>query len=174
MFPLICPIPAHTIQQIHKPPIHRLRHAGGHTIKRCTRTDTRHQRHARTLYSSAQPPHYNKVYEGAGVRPVMDSCQTVQHSTDHASPAGSAPTVCGSLASSAPGAPAEGSASPPAHGQPGGVSMLLTPGGLRSGTGQQSGRTLHTAGQSSSMGAAGGRNHWRLAAASLFGLSPDS
>lgn len=30
------------------------------------------------------------------------------------------------------------------------------------------------AGQSSGNGAAGGRNHWRLAAASLFGLSPDS
>lgn len=45
-FPLICPIPAHTIQQTHKPPIHRLRHAGGHTVKRCTSTDTRHYRHA--------------------------------------------------------------------------------------------------------------------------------
>lgn len=29
----------------------------------------------------------------------MDSCQTVQHITDHASPAGSAPNVCGSLVS---------------------------------------------------------------------------
>lgn len=89
-FPLICPIPAHTIQQIHKPPIHRLRHAGGHTIKRCTRTDTRHQRHARTLYSSAQPPHYNKVYKGTRVRPVIDPCPAGQHSTDHASSNGSA------------------------------------------------------------------------------------
>lgn len=34
-----------------------------------------------------------------------------------------------------PGAPAEGSASPPVQGQPGGVSMLPTPGGWRSGTG---------------------------------------
>lgn len=42
-----------------------------------------------------------------------------------------------------------------------------------SGQGGRSG-TLHPAGQSSSRGTAGGRNHWRLAAASLFGLSPDS
>lgn len=39
--------------------------------------------------------YYNKVYK------------RVQHTADHASPAGSAPTVCGSLASAAPGAPAE-------------------------------------------------------------------
>lgn len=44
----------------------------------------------------------------------------VQHTANHASPAGSAPTVCGSLASAAPGAPAEGSAPPPVPGQPGG------------------------------------------------------
>lgn len=54
--------------------------------------------------------YYNKVYKRA----------------DHASPAGSAPTVCRSLASAAPGVPAEGSAPPPVQGQPG---------GLRSGTG---------------------------------------
>nr|DAM27971.1 MAG TPA: hypothetical protein [Caudoviricetes sp.] len=33
----------------------------------------------------------------------MDPCRTVQHTADHTSPAGSAPTVCGSLASAAPG-----------------------------------------------------------------------
>lgn len=43
----------------------------------------------RTLYRAEQPPHYNKVYKGAAVRPpVMDPCQTAQHITDHASPAG--------------------------------------------------------------------------------------
>lgn len=46
-FPFICPIPAHTIQQSHKPLMHHLRHAGGHTIKRSTPTDTRYYRHAR-------------------------------------------------------------------------------------------------------------------------------
>lgn len=49
--------------------------------------------------------YYNKVYKSAP--PVMDLCQTVQHIADHASPAGSAPTVCGSLASATPGAPAK-------------------------------------------------------------------
>lgn len=98
---------------------------------------------------------------------VMDPCQTVQHIADHASPAGSAPTVCGSLASAAPGAPAEGSVSPPVPDQTGGVSMLPTPGGLRPGT-------LHPAGQSNGRGAAGGAEPLAATAAALFGLSPDS
>lgn len=87
----------------------------------------------------------------------MDPCQTVQHIADHASGGWSAPTVCGSLASAAPGAPAEESASPPAQGQPGGVSMLSTPGGAvqRQGHG-------------------GGAEPLAALAASLFGLSPDS
>ena len=42
----------------------------------------------RTPYRAAQPPYYNKVYKGAGVRPVIDPCQTVQQIADHASPAG--------------------------------------------------------------------------------------
>lgn len=88
-----------------------------------------------TLHSLAQPPIIIRYIRVRRCAPVMDPRQAVQHNTDHASPAGSSPTVCGSLASSAPDAPAEGSTSPPAHGQPGGVSMLLTPGGLRSGTG---------------------------------------
>lgn len=99
----------------------------------------------RTLHRPAQPPYYNKVYKDAGTPPVMDPCQTVQQIADHASPAA--------------------------------VSMLSTPGGLRSGTGQQSERTgWHPplAGQSSSMGAAGGAEPLAACAASLFGLSPDS
>lgn len=93
----------------------------------------------------------------------MDLCQTVQHIADHASPAGSAPTVCGSLASAAPGASAEESASPPVQGQPG---------GLQSGTGQPG--TLRPAGQSSGRGTAGGAEPLTATAVSLFGLSPDS
>lgn len=80
--------------------------------------------------------YYNKVYKERS--PVMDPCQTVQHTADHSSPAGSAPTACGSLANATLGAPAEGSVSPPAQGQPGGVSILPKPDGLQSGTGQQS------------------------------------
>ena len=83
----------------------------------------------------------------------MAPCQTAQHIADHASPAGSAPTVCESLASAAPGVPANGSAFPLVHGQPG---------------------TLYPAGQSSGRGAAGGAEPLTAAAVSLFGLSPDS
>ena len=88
----------------------------------------------------------------------MDPCQTVRQITDHASAAGSATVVCGSLASAAPGVPAEGSASQPVQGQPYSVSMLPTSGGLQSGT-------LHPA---------GGAELLAALAAALFGLSPDS
>lgn len=120
-FPLIRPIPAHTIQQPHKPPIHRLRHVGWHTVKRRTSSDTRYHRHAGHCTSQrSRPIIIRYIRGGSGAPPVMDLCQTVQHTADHANPAASAPTVCGSLASSAPDAPAEGSASPPVQGQPGG------------------------------------------------------
>ena len=111
------------------------------------------------------------------MRPAANPCQTVQHIADHANPAGSAPTVCGSLASAAPGAPAEGATSPPAQGQPGGVSMLPTLGGWRSGTGSAvkaahppPGRAVQRQGG----GAAGGAEPLAASAAYLFGLSPDS
>lgn len=93
----------------------------------------------------------------------MDPCQTVQQNVGHTSPAGSAPAACGSLASAAPGAPAEGSASPPAQGQPG---------GLRSGTGSAvrahppPGGTVQQQGR--------GAELLTATAVSLFGLSPDS
>ena len=104
----------------------------------------------------------------------------VQHTADHASPAGSAPAVCGSLASAAPCAPAEVSASPPVQGYPGGG--LNTSHARRlaiwhcvSGQGApgQPG-TLHPAVQSSSRDAAGGAEPLAATAVSLFGLSPDS
>ena len=34
-------------------------------------TDTRYHRRTGTLCSSSQPPYYNKVYKGAGVRPLL-------------------------------------------------------------------------------------------------------
>lgn len=59
--------------------------------------------------------------------------------------------------------------------QPGGVSILPTPGGLRSGTGQQSGRSGSARrGQSNSRGAASGAEPLAALAAAFFGLSPDS
>ena len=77
-----------------------------------------------------------------------------------------------------PGAPAEGSASPPAQGQPGGVSIPPTPGGLRSDTGSviRAGDLAPSTrrGNPATGGAAGGAEPLAATAASLFGLSPDS
>lgn len=49
----------------------------------------KYKRHARTLYSSAQPPIIIRYIRVQRCAPVMDPCQTVQHIADHASPAGS-------------------------------------------------------------------------------------
>lgn len=108
-----------------------------------------------TLYSSAQPPYYNNVYKGGGSGVPLLWIHTRQCNISQTMPARRrlAPTACESLASAAPGAPAEGSASPPIQGQSG---------------------TLHPAGQSSSRGAAGGAEPLTATAVSLFGLSPDS
>ena len=76
VFLSICHIPAHTIQQPHKPPIYRLRHAGGHTIKRSTSTNTRYHRRAGHC-------------TGQHSRPIIIMYIRVQHTADHASPAGS-------------------------------------------------------------------------------------
>lgn len=55
-FPLIRQIPAHTIQQPHKSPIHQLCHVRGHTVKRSIFIDTQIQPTQRTLYRARQPP----------------------------------------------------------------------------------------------------------------------
>lgn len=63
------------------------------------------------------------------------------------------------------------------HASPAAVSILPTPGGLQSGTGQQQGApagTLHPAGQSGGRDAAGGAEPLTATAVALFGLSPDS
>ena len=135
----------------HFAPVIRLRilqGAGGHTSKRSASTDTRYHRCAWTQHRTEQPP-IIIIYTGGVCRcvPVMDPCQAVQHIADHAS--------------------GGGSASPPVQGQPGGVSILPTPGGLQSGTGQQTG-------QSSGGGVAGDAEPLAATAATLFGLSPDS
>ena len=97
---------------------------------------------------------------------------TDQRSRIPCKPGGVAHTVCGSLASDTHGAPAEGSASPPVQGQPGGVSMFPTSGGLQSGTGS----AWHPppGGSAQQQGAAGGAEPLTACAAALFGLSPDS
>lgn len=91
-FPLICPIPAHTIQQTHKPPIHRLRHVGEHTAKRCTSTDTRYNRHAGRCAGQHSRPIIIRYIKGCA--PVKDQCLPVQHSPDHASGGGSVHPAC--------------------------------------------------------------------------------
>lgn len=101
----------------------------------------------RTLYRPAQPPYYNKVYKGAGVRLLWvhaKQCsipQTMQARRGQLLPSADRWQVLTACQQYKPGAPAEGSASPPVQGQPGGVSILPTPGGLRSGTDQRSGCT---------------------------------
>lgn len=112
----------------------------------------------RTLYRSGQPPYYNKVYKGARVRHVIDPCPAVHHSADHVS----------SSTAGRPGAPAalvlyqtharqlkiwHRVSSQGAPGQPG---------------------ALHPVGQSSNRGETRRAEPLAAAAASLFGLSPDS
>jgi len=97
----------------------------------------------------------------------MDSCQTVRHITDHASPAGSAPTVCGSLASAAPGAPAEGCSVSTCTGS----ARRLAVWHRVSSQGAPAG-TLHPAGQSSGKNAAGGAEPLTAAAVSFSGFRP--
>lgn len=82
-FPAIVPTQPPAIPDKHNKPLHRLRHAGGHTRARARSVYTRYHRHTGTLYRSAQAVYYNKVYKMA----------------DYASGGGSAPTVCGLLAS---------------------------------------------------------------------------
>lgn len=143
-----------------------------------TRPDALHQYQmpapCRALYRSAQPPYYNKVYKGAAYRrPCQPGGVQLLPYAEH----WQALTACQQYR---PGAPAEGSASPPVQGQLGGgldasharrlaiwhrVSGQGAPG--------QSG-TLHPAGQSRSMGAAGGAEPLTATAVAFFGLSPDS
>lgn len=106
-FPLILPISAHTIQKptsrLYSPAPLWMAHRQALHPHRSQIPPPR-----RTLHRAGQPPIIIRYIRVQGCVPVMDPCQTVQHITDHASPARSAPTVCGSLASSAPGALAEG------------------------------------------------------------------
>ena len=177
-FHAVAPAQPPTIPDRHNKPLYRLRDAGGHTSAAALQRipDTTATPDAVQVSVAA---YYNKVYKRVqGCAPVVDPCQTVQHIADHASSGGSTPTVCGSLASVTPGAPAEGSAPPPVQGQPGGVSMLPTPGGLQSGTGsavRAGGLAPSTRRGSPATGsAAGGAEPLAATAASLFGLSPDS
>lgn len=68
-------IPTHTIQQPHNPTIHHMRHAGDHTIKCSTSTDTRYQRHAGRCTAQHNRPIIIMYIRGQRCAPVMDPCQ---------------------------------------------------------------------------------------------------
>lgn len=53
----------------------------------------------RTMYRAGQPPYYNKVYKGAAVHPCRGSMPDSAAYRRPCQPGGSAPPVCGSLAS---------------------------------------------------------------------------
>jgi hypothetical protein len=151
-FPLICPIPAHAMQQPHKTTIHHLRHAGGHTVKRSTSTDTKYQRHAgRCTAQHSRPiiiryirarPCYGFMPDGAAYR---RPCK----------PGG----VCVSTCTGSSRRRLDAS-----H------ARRITIWHRVSSTGS----TLHPAGQTSGRDTAGGAEPMAALAASLFGLSPDS
>lgn len=111
-FPAIMPAQQPAIPDQHNKLLHHLCHAGGHTRARTRSTDTRYHRHAGTLYRSAQAAYYNKVYKRA------QGCALSRIHVRRCSISQTIPAAAHLL-----------------RGQPGGVSMLPTPGGLQSGTG---------------------------------------
>lgn len=96
-FPLIWHIPADTIQQPHKPTMHRLCHVGAYHSAAALPVHTRYHRHTGRCTAQHSRP---IIIMYIRARPCYgDPCQTAQHIAGHANPAGSAPTLCGSLAS---------------------------------------------------------------------------
>lgn len=133
-----------------------------------TRQDapTRYQPPRGTLHRSAQPPiiiryiREQTMPAAAGqLLPCADRWQVLTHCQQYR-----------------PGAPADGSVSPPIQGQPGGVSMLPTPGGLRSGTGSAVRAGILAPSTRRGSPAAGARraarNHWRLSPHLFSGFRP--
>ena len=127
--------------------IYHLRHARAYHSAVAPPTRARYHSRAGTLDRPAQTAYYNKVYKSAETHLLWiharqcSISQTMQARRVLFLPPVDRWQVLTRYQQHKPGAPAEGSASPPVQGQPGGVSMLLAPGGFRSGTGQQSGRT---------------------------------
>ena len=84
------------------------------TAPGCTPAHTKYKRYARMLYRSAQPPYYNNVY--IRVRPFYGSMPARR---GQLLPSVDCWQVLAACQQYRPGAPAEGSASPPVQGQPG-------------------------------------------------------
>ena len=93
----------------------------------------------RTMCRPAQPPYYNKVYNGASLSWIHarrgSTPQTMQVRLGQLLPSADRWQVLTVRKQYRPGAPAEGSASPPSQGQPVGVSIIPAPGVWRPGTG---------------------------------------
>ena len=134
-----------------------IRHVGAYHSAEAPPAHTRYRRHARTLHRSAQPPYYNKVYKGAGVRPLL---------WIHARQCSISQTM------------------PTRRGQrlhlyrvsPAAISMLPTPGGLRSDTG--SAVRKHRLAPYTRLGSPAeearraARNNWRLSPQLFSGFRP--
>ena len=111
----------------------------------------------RTPYRSAQPQ--TMQARRSQLVPSLDRWQVLTHCQQYR-----------------PCAPAEGSASPPVQGQPGGVSMLPIPGGLRSDTG--SAVRKHRLAPYTRLGSPAeearraARNNWRLSPQLFSGFRP--
>lgn len=83
-FPLICPIPAHTIQQSHNPPMHRLCHAGRCTGRRSRPIIIRYIRvrpfygiHARQCSMAHSTRRGSPVAEGGGRRGTIGGLRRI-------------------------------------------------------------------------------------------------
>lgn len=130
--------------------MHRLRHVGAyHSAAALPAHNQRYQRHAGRRTGQRSRPIIIRYIRAQRCAPVIDPCQTVQHTADHASPAGVSASTCT------------------------GSARRLAIWHRVSGQAGHSG-TLHPAGQSSSRSAAGGAEPLAACAAALFGLSPDS
>lgn len=129
-------------------------------------TDTRYHRHAETLDRPAQPPFIIRYIRG----------QTMPAEAGQLLPCADRWQMLTRCQQYRPGAPAEGSASPPVQGQPGGISMLPTPGGWRSGTGStvRAGGLAPSTRRGSPVAGTrqAARNHWRLSPHLFSGCRP--
>lgn len=118
-----------TVWRVYPAILHRLRHVRAHTRAQMHYTDTRYQRHAGRCTAQHSRPiiiRYIRVRPCYGFMPARRG---------QLLPSVDCWQVLAACQQYRPGAPAEGSASPPVQGQPGGVSILPKPDGLQSGTG---------------------------------------
>ena len=108
-FPAICSVFAAVVRRLHTAILCRLCHVGAHHSTAKPPAHTRYHRHAGRCTGQRIPPIIIMYIRAQGCAPVMDPCQTVQHTTDHASPA-----VCDLAPVSSQGTPGQSGALYPA------------------------------------------------------------